>query len=64
LDRDGNGFIDEKELAEIIGLRDKFDSKMMKKLIADADDNNDNKIDFDEFRRMVTTISNPTKNIN
>jgi Ca2+-binding EF-hand superfamily protein len=57
LDKDGNGYIDERELAEIIGMSQGFDSRLMRKLIQDVDDNRDNKIDFNEFKRMISNIS-------
>ena len=50
--------MEENELAEMLGYKDGdvIDHKMMKSLIKDVDANNDGKIDFQEFKRMVTNI--------
>ena len=61
LDKDGNGFIEEKELAEIIGLQIGQDQETIKKLISEIDSNGDNKIDFNEFKRMLTILSERQK---
>ena len=55
LDKDGDGFIDEQELAVIMGLTE-YDKNVMKKLMSDVDDNSDNKIDYNEFKKMIISI--------
>lgn len=57
LDKDGNGYIEEKELAEIIGLSTGQNQEMLRKLMSEVDDNGDNKIDFGEFKRMLTLLN-------
>lgn len=57
LDKDGNGYIEEKELAEIIGLNSGNNKDAVKKLISEIDENGDNKIDFNEFKRMLSAMS-------
>lgn len=57
LDKDGNGYIEEKELAEIVGLQIGQNQEMLKKLMSEVDDNGDNKISFNEFKRMITLLS-------
>lgn len=57
LDRDGNGYIEEKELAEIIGLQLGQNQEAIKKLIQEIDDNGDSRIDFHEFKKMLTVLS-------
>jgi len=53
LDKDGDGFIDEAELAEMFGSHNEADRKVMRKMISDIDDNKDSKIDFYEFKQMI-----------
>jgi Ca2+-binding EF-hand superfamily protein len=57
LDKDGDGYIEEKELAEMIGYTEGFNSEALKKLIEEVDVNGDNKIDFNEFEKMITSLS-------
>ena len=57
LDKDGDGYIDEDELAQIMGFNNESGHSVMKKLISDIDDNRDNKIDFTEFKKMITKLS-------
>eukprot|EP00347_Sterkiella_histriomuscorum_P000790 403374494 len=57
LDKDGNGYIEEKELAEIIGLQLGTNQEMLRRLMSEVDDNGDNKISFNEFKRMLTLLS-------
>lgn len=54
LDQDGDGYIEEKELADMIGHADGYDAEALKKLISEVDVNNDKKIDFSEFKKMIT----------
>lgn len=63
LDKDGDGFIEEIELAEMLGYKDgdKIDHKMMYTLIKDIDLDSDGKIDFNEFKKMVSNISKEVK---
>lgn len=53
LDLDGDGQIDEKELAELMGMKDKLDKNVMKYLIGDIDGDRDNKINIHEFKLMI-----------
>lgn len=49
LDQDGNGYIDEKELAKVIGglcIGVPGGEDTVKKLISEIDDSGDGKIDF------------------
>ena len=63
LDRDGNGYIDEKELQEIIGgMQAQSEKDTVKRLIQEVDQNGDCKIDFSEFKRMIQQISIMQKN--
>lgn len=57
LDKDGDGYIEERELLELIGSQEGVDVQMMRKLISEVDENSDAKIDLQEFKRMVTSIS-------
>ncbi len=57
LDKDGNGYIEEKELAEIIGLNYGSNQDAVKKLISEVDHNGDNKIDYKEFSKMFAILS-------
>jgi Ca2+-binding EF-hand superfamily protein len=57
LDKDGNGFIEEKELAEIVGLQLGSNQDMLRKLMSEVDENGDSKIDFTEFKRMFSLLS-------
>lgn len=57
LDKDGNGYIEEKELAEIIGVQLGTSQDMVKKLMQEVDDNGDQKIDFQEFKKMLSMLS-------
>lgn len=57
LDQDGNGFIDEKELAKVIGLTVGQNEDTVKKLISEIDDSGDGKIDFHEFKKMLTLLT-------
>jgi len=57
LDKDGDGFIDEEELASVMGFGNDQSNGVMKKIISDIDDNRDNKIDFSEFKKMITKTS-------
>ncbi len=61
LDKDGNGFIEEKELAEIIGLQTGQNEETVKKLIQEVDNNGDNKIDLNEFKKMFSILSERQK---
>ncbi|CDW76675.1 calcium-dependent protein [Stylonychia lemnae] len=56
LDKDGNGYIEEKELAEIVGLQLGQNQELLKKLMSEVDDNGDNKISFNEFKRMLSLL--------
>eukprot|EP00350_Pseudokeronopsis_sp_OXSARD2_P008786 CAMPEP_0170542556 /NCGR_PEP_ID=MMETSP0211-20121228/1945_1 /TAXON_ID=311385 /ORGANISM="Pseudokeronopsis sp., Strain OXSARD2" /LENGTH=58 /DNA_ID=CAMNT_0010845657 /DNA_START=1429 /DNA_END=1605 /DNA_ORIENTATION=+ len=58
MDRDGDGYIDEEELKMVMGMGDKPDGEVMKRLISDIDFNFDNKIDFNEFKTMVQKMKN------
>jgi len=56
LDKDGDGYIEEKELAEILGFggkQDQNDIFAMRSLIHDVDTNDDHRIDLEEFKRML-----------
>ena len=55
LDRDGNGYIEEKELAEIIGGWD-VGEETVKRLISEVDQNGDCKIDLNEFKKMIEVL--------
>jgi Ca2+-binding EF-hand superfamily protein len=57
LDKDGNGYIEEKELAEIIGLPNGQNQETIRKLISEIDDNGDKKIDIEEFKKMLFSLS-------
>lgn len=57
LDQDGNGFIEEKELAKVIGLSLGQSQDTVKKLISEIDDSGDGKIDFHEFKKMLTVLT-------
>lgn len=59
LDKDGDGFIEEAELAEMLGFKDgdKIDHRMMRTLIKDVDIDSDGKIDYNEFKRMVSQMA-------
>lgn len=57
LDKDGNGYIEAQELAEIVGLQIGSNQDMLRKLMSEVDENGDSKIDLEEFRRMLTVLS-------
>jgi Ca2+-binding EF-hand superfamily protein len=63
LDKDGNGYIEEKELAEIIGVQLGTNSDMLRRLMQEVDDNGDSKIDFQEFKRMLSMLSDKQNKI-
>ena len=52
LDKDGDGYIEERELAELVGGQEGVDT-LMRKLISEVDGNSDNKIDLHEFKLMI-----------
>jgi calcium-dependent protein kinase len=51
-DKDGDGKIDESELKAAL---DSEDTKIFKEMIKECDTNNDGKVDYDEFAKMMTT---------
>ena len=60
MDRDGDGFIEESELAEMMGCKEDYDRELVMTLIAEVDENRDGKIDFNEFKKMLNTMSKRT----
>jgi len=59
MDRDGNGYIDESELAEMIGKSagDQLEKDLLSRLIAEVDANGDHKIDIKEFMNMIKRLA-------
>ena len=57
LDKDGDGFIEERELEELIGQQE-YDKSVFKRMISEIDEDSDNKINYSEFRKMVSSVSN------
>lgn len=57
MDKDGDGYIEEKELADMIGQQS-YDKQVFKRMISEIDEDSDNKINFTEFRKMVSSLSN------
>jgi calcium-dependent protein kinase len=51
-DKDGDGKIDESELKAAL---DSEDTEIFKEMIKECDTNNDGKVDYDEFAKMMTT---------
>jgi len=55
LDKDGSGHLDGNELRELLKRSgSKFSDDDIKRIIKDADKNNDNKISFEEFMQACT----------
>jgi Ca2+-binding EF-hand superfamily protein len=53
-DRDGGGSIEAAEVAQILGHNMSKDKKVWDEIIKEVDLNNDGKIDFDEFKQMMS----------
>ena len=53
-DRDGDGFVDAKELMHVVTLYgDKLSQEEAEELLREADQNGDGKLDYNEFVRMM-----------
>lgn len=54
MDKNGDGFIEESELAEMVGQEaGGIDVRMLKGLIKQADTDGDQRIDINEFKKML-----------
>eukprot|EP00392_Amoebophrya_sp_AT5.2_P003607 g3612.t1 len=55
-DKDGNGSIDQQEIADVLAdgdTRSKLSKEVIEAILADGDTNGDGMIDFDEFKAMM-----------
>lgn len=53
-DADGNGYIDKSELGEVLRqLGEEVDEEQLNDMMKAADSNNDGKIDYQEFVKMM-----------
>merc|ERR1719320_2121922 len=53
LDANGDGFVDKKELAQVLGLNVEKDDVKLEELIVEVDSNKDGKLSFAEFRAAM-----------
>ena len=53
-DRDGDGYISKQEFKHcMMNFGEQFTDEEVDEMIAEADTNNDGKIDFEEFTQMI-----------
>eukprot|EP00826_Nyctotherus_ovalis_P064561 TRINITY_DN9474_c0_g1_i16.p2 TRINITY_DN9474_c0_g1~~TRINITY_DN9474_c0_g1_i16.p2 ORF type:complete len:155 (+),score=62.56 TRINITY_DN9474_c0_g1_i16:1357-1821(+) len=55
-DKDKNGFIDGREMKELLGVGKQFSERTWTNMIKDVDKNADQKISFDEFEKMMNSF--------
>jgi Ca2+-binding EF-hand superfamily protein len=59
-DKEGAGYITVDQIMYVIGGDDasNYDKAVWEKILKEVDDNNDGKISFDEFKKMMTEEEN------
>ena len=56
-DKDGGGTIDAKEIATVLGYNVEADDEVWNEVIQEVDINGDGQIDFEEFKTMMTKMT-------
>ncbi|KAL4429783.1 hypothetical protein ABPG74_004420 [Tetrahymena malaccensis] len=55
-DKDGDGYITQQEIQNVLGVGMDFDSETWTKIVAEVDENGDGQVSFEEFKKIMQTL--------